>query len=117
MADTLAPALFLLKPRPGQTDVRIDTAIILELRDTDTGVESNSVVIKVDGPTAWTGDTQQTGFTVTKVPLTDGIRYEIVPDADLPDNALVLIEVYAEDNETTPNVLDTQVTFHTGAWK
>ena len=105
------------RPKAGASEVRVDLSIILELWDTDTGVDLSSVVIKVNSVTAWTGDAQQTGFTVTKTPMTGGgVRYEIDPDSDLNDNSVQVLDVYAEDLETIPNVLDTRVEFHTGAW-
>jgi hypothetical protein len=106
------------RPKAGASEVRVDLSIILELWDTDTGVDQSSVVIKVDDVTAWTGDAQQSGFTVTKAALTGGgVRYEINPDSDFRPNQVVSLAVYAEDLETTPNVLDEQIEFSTGAWE
>lgn len=117
MADTLAPALFLRKPHRGASDVRIGTNIVLEVWDTDTGVDASSVVITVNGVVAWTGDAQQTGFTVTKTVIPGGgIQYDINPDSDLPYYAAVMVRVEADDLETTPNSMDERVSFFTGAW-
>jgi hypothetical protein len=96
--------------------VRLDADILLEIWDTDTGVDASTVVIKVDGLTAWTGDLQQSGFVVTKTVFTGGIRYLINPDVDFKPTVAIEVEVAADDLETSPNSMLEQRTFCTGAW-
>lgn len=118
MADTLAPAVFLRKPRNGRSTARLNTNIVLEVWDTGTGVNASSVVIKINGVVAWTGDAQQTGFVVSKTVLKGGgLRYDINPNTNFKTNEVVGVEVYAEDLETVPNTVTASGEFSTGAWK
>lgn len=117
MADTTPPALILLRPRNGASDVLANSNILLEIWDTDTGVDLSSVVITINGVVAWAGDTQQTGFIVTKAVIpVGGIRYDINPDSDFPYSSMVVVLVEADDLETTPNSMREQCEFFTGAW-
>jgi len=94
-----------------------DTNIMLEVWDTDTGVDAATVVIKVNSVVAWTGDAQQTGFAVTKTVLAGGgIRYEINPDSDFHPTERVLLEVAADDLEAAPNSMSERREFCIGAW-
>lgn len=106
----------MVSPQGRESLVPTDTNITLELWDFETGVDAASVVIKVDGVPAWTGDAQQAGFSVTKTVLSGGIRYEINPDANFKVTAGTLLEVEAADLESTPNAMSERLTFCTGAW-
>ena len=111
--DTTGPFLQNLDPGSGDVDVERDVDIALEIIDTAAGVDESTVVLKVQGVTAWTGDAAQPGFTVTKSAVTDGFRYVIDPDTLLPSYTVITIGVYAEDLASTPNVLDTSYPFTT----
>lgn len=114
--DVSSPEVFLRRPVRGASDVGLSSNVIVEIFDTGKGVDESSVVIKVDGVVAWTGDTQQSGFTVTKRALLGGFQYEINPDSNFKPSTQMAIEVYAEDLATTPNSVSRQLEFSTGAW-
>lgn len=111
--DFEAPVLANQNPAPLDTDVDVDTNIYLELTDVGTGINALSVVLTVNGDTAWTGDAAQPGFAVTKTPIANGYSYSINPTARLSEGVTNTIDVYAEDNVLLPNVLDTSYTFDT----
>ena len=90
------PYLANLSPYDGEVGVLPDGNIVLDILDDDSSVNAASVVIKVNGETAWQGDTQQQGFVVTKTSVSLGLRYEINPNKFLPPG-VTLVEVYAED--------------------
>jgi hypothetical protein len=110
-SDTDPPVLQNQDPAPSSTGNARDVEIALEIVDVGSGVDAASVVLKVKGVTAWTGDAQQPGFSVTKSVIADGFRYVIERDAlfDYADN--VVVGVYAADLAGTPNVLDTTYDF------
>jgi len=90
------PILQNQDPAPNETGVSRSVNIILELIDELTGIEAASVIIKIDGDTAWSNDAAQVGYSGTKTSITDGFRYEIDPDDLLPNLGTVTINVYAE---------------------
>jgi hypothetical protein len=90
------PVLRNLDPQANETGVFRDENIILEVYDDITGVDEDSIIIRVDGVTAWQNDTQQVGFSVAKTIISNGFRYEINPDDLLANYAWINIEVYAE---------------------
>jgi hypothetical protein len=109
------PVLQNLNPASGEPAASIGANVVLEIVDIHTGVAASTVILTVGGTVAWTGDTQQAGFVVTKETIPDGFRYTINPDALFPENSTITIEVYAEDLVSPPNVLDTSYTFDTVA--
>ena len=111
--DISAPTLQNLSPFAGETEVAVDTNILLDIIDTGTALDEASIKITVNGTVAWENDVQQAGFVVTKTPVTNGFRYEVNPDVDLPYQPVNTVEVYAEDDAPLPNVLDTSYTFDT----
>jgi hypothetical protein len=116
--DVGRPAVFLRKPGYGASCVRVASNVIVEVWDTGTGVKVSSVVIKVNGVVAWTGDAQQTGFAVTKTVLKGGgLRYDVNPNTNFKPNEVVGVEVYVEDLETPANTVTASREFSTGAWK
>jgi hypothetical protein len=109
--DITPPYLANQDPAPSEPNVEVDHNVTLEILDDGAGVDAESVVIDVDGSTAWSGDAQQAGFAVTKTPISGGFEYVINPDSDFAWNDTILIEVYAED--IASNVLDTSYSFDT----
>jgi hypothetical protein len=109
--DTVDPYLQNQSPAPSTGGHARDVNIILEIIDDDSGVDESTVVLTVEGSTAWTGDAQQPGFAVTKTPVTNGFRYEINPDSDFSYEQVVDIGVDAYDLAGTPNQLSTSYNF------
>lgn len=114
--DVGPPFALLRRPPHGSSNVGKGSSIILDIGDMGTGINAASVIITVNGVVAWQGEAQQTGFTVTRSILAWGHQYVIDPSTDFPPNSPVGVEIYAEDLEAVPNVLNIQRTFHTGAW-
>lgn len=112
--DTDPPVLQNQNPSPLDTGVAIDQNLVLEIVDTGAGLDPSSVVLKVNGATAWENDAQKPGFVVAKDPVVDGWKYTINPDALLPEGLPTTIAVYARDASPFPNVLDTSYFFTTG---
>lgn len=112
-ADTDPPEWANLSPDSGDIDVSLTTTISLDILDYDAGVDVDSVYIKVEGVYAWLNDTEQTGFSVVKSSITDGYRYVITPDSPFTSYQTVDIDVYAEDLDTIPNVLNDSYNFRT----
>lgn len=113
LTDVTAPVLQNLNPAAEQANVGITSDIYLEVVDPDTGVDAASVVLKVEGVTAWTGDAQQAGFTVTKNVVAGGFSYGIDPDDPLPALNTIVVGVVADDNAGVPNTLNTSYQFYT----
>lgn len=90
------PRLQNQDPAPAAANVLPTSTIAFDLVDDNGDLNASSVVIKVNTVTVWTGDAQQSGYTVTKTPVANGFRYEISSDAGW-DPGTVTVEVYAED--------------------
>lgn len=112
-ADSDPPEWANLSPNDSDIDVSLTTTISLDILDYDSGVDVDSVYIKVEGVYAWLNDTEQTGFSVVKTSITDGYRYVITPDTPFTSYQTVDVDVYAEDLEVTPNVLNDSYSFRT----
>jgi hypothetical protein len=105
------PELTNQNPAPGDTRVILETNISLDIIDDDNDVDTSSVILEVDGTTAWQNETSQPGFTVNVSTITDGYRYKIKPDADLDSYATIRIDAYAYD--AYDNYFDEFYTFRT----
>lgn len=111
--DNESPYLENLDPYDTETEVARTSNVILDVVDDGSGVDAASVVIKVGGVTAWQSEAAQSGFAVTRIPLSNGHTYIINPNTDFGSYQTVLIEVQAQDNATVPNTLDTSYSFRT----
>lgn len=115
--DIEAPYLKDLDPMPGQTIVPVNTNILLTVFDDATGVNKDSVSIRVDnkyvingGNTAPYSDYADT--TITPI-LDKGFQYTIDLVQNLKFNRAVTIEVSAVDKATPPNEFLDLYTFFT----
>jgi hypothetical protein len=114
--DTSAPTLQNRNPGPGSSGIAIDSNVYLELVD-ENGIDPGSVVIQINGVTAWQNQAQQNGFTVAKAPVVGppaGWSYDIDPPSDFSEGLSQSVRVYARDVAPLPNTLDTTYTFTTG---
>jgi hypothetical protein len=105
------PYLQNQSPAPGVSDISQSAPVSLEIIDLVTGVDPVSVVIKLGGVEAWKNDVQQSGFTVSKVSITNGYRYSVSVHPLFPSFDWVTVGVYAED--LASNILDTTYSFQT----
>lgn len=97
-------------PPEGAPNVDANANLSIDVTDPDADLDASSVEIAVNGTTAWTGDAQQSGFAVTKTPITNGFNYLINPDAALPLGTNTLFVRAADTggpNEATRTILFT----------
>lgn len=101
-------------PAPFETGVDPTADIIIEIISDGFGVDAAAVTLSVNGSLAWTGDAQQSGFSVVKSAITDGFRYVINPDVPLPASTTIPMFLYAEDLDSPFNILNLSWSFDTG---
>jgi hypothetical protein len=94
--DFQVPTITDKRPTSGDTDVAPYQPVFLEVTD-DVGVDAASVIIKHNGKTAWSGDAEQEGFSVTKSSITNGYAYSVLPHTLPARGDKVTVDVYAED--------------------
>lgn len=111
--DLVAPALANQDPAPFETSVDQDKVIEFDIIDTETGVDVDSVIIKVETVIAWQNDAPQAGFTGTRTPIAGGHHYTIDRLVSYGESETINVEVYALDQAVIVNVLDTSYTFVT----
>jgi len=111
--DVDAPVWQNLLPNAGDINVPVATTVYLEVVDPGSGVNSGSVIIKVNGDNAWHTDSEQVGFTVVKAIIPGGYSYLITPDTPFGSYDDVVINVYAEDQAPLPNELNDSYSFRT----
>jgi len=110
-ADVEAPYLQGQVPAPSAPNIPIDTTVILEVVDDGYGVQASSVILRVNGTIAWTGDAQQPGFTVVKTAVAGGFHYVITPAVEFGEGTTPVIRAQASDLAPVPNTLDTTYSF------
>jgi hypothetical protein len=105
---TEAPFLRNQSPAPNDTSIPLSTNISYEIADNDSAIDGYSIVLTINGQTAYQYESQQSGFTVSRWSLSDGYRFLIDPDCDF-DSGTITIDAYAIDMDS--NVLDTSYWF------
>lgn len=110
-----APVLQNQAPASDATYVVPNTKIYLEITDADADLVAASVILKINGKTAWSSDAAQSGFAVTKTAITNGFSYEIEPFDPFVRGTTVQVDVYAED--AIPNSLSESYYFVIGTDK
>ena len=104
--DTTPPALTQANPAPDQTQVALDTPIFFRLGDTQSGVDTNSVSVTVDGSP------------VTDIRFFgDASDYAVLCflSSQLPANTTIAVQVSAADLASSPNTLNDNWSFTTGS--
>ena len=103
--DLTPPVLSQSDPANGATNVPRNAGIYFVVTDARSGVNSNSIVVRVNG-------VQENA---TKTATTSGYAVQVNPAADFPASSSVTVAVTAADGAATPNVLSTSWTFTTSA--
>ncbi|MHC4620424.1 MAG: Ig-like domain-containing domain [Planctomycetota bacterium] len=115
VADTKAPEIHAHHPKPNTSGHPTETTIAFDVDDAS-DVDEATVVIRINPgtglETAWTGDTAQAGYTVSRTFKTNGLHYEVTRDAGLDAAATITVEVDCDD--TLGNPLSDSWTFATG---
>jgi hypothetical protein len=97
VTDTTPPYTAGHDPAPNATDIPPDTNIVVHVKDSGTGVDQNTIVMKVDG------------MEVTPARTGDKYDYLLIYDplTDFNHEQVVNVTVDAADLNETPNVMDT----------
>lgn len=111
-ADATPPDFENVSPASGAVGVLLDAPVVFEVTDTESGVDTASVVVTVNGVVAWTGGAAAGGWIGVVETIADGYRYTLTPPADWDRDALISVDVLAED--LAENSATSAWTFHTG---
>jgi len=102
--DTVAPVVTPVDPTDDEGDVPLDSSVILDITDVDSGVDVNSVIIAIGGVTAWQADAPAPGYSGSRTVILSGdgsyalgFRYTLYPDVDLLYGTLYTVLVDASD--------------------
>ncbi len=107
--DTAPPYIASISPSHGQTDVPVDTDIVIRLKDDDSGLNLVTLEVTVGG-VAYNYDSAGVNISGTANDST----ITIDPTSDLPAGSAVEITVYVCDQAASPNCLDvTGILFNT----
>lgn len=107
-----APELQNQDPAPSSTGNDHDTNVVLDIVDVNDDLDASSVVIRINGEIAWTGDAPAAGYSGNKSAITNGYTYTLDPFADFEEGTQT-IRVVADD--LASNTLDETYTFDTDA--
>lgn len=116
LPDVDAPELRNMDPVPLQADVIVNSNITFDIVDIHTGLNPQSVTVKIDDITVVeSGVVINTSYAETSISgIEGGKRYIINPTDIFEFNSIYTISVYAEDNySVAPNILDTTYYFFT----
>lgn len=130
LADVESPYLINLSPSKYQSEVAVDTNLVIEITDDHTGVDFSSVIITLNDLILVSGENTLNQDIFNTTPLITqsgrGIRYLIDPVYNFEFKSLINISVYAKDKFTgtlydiwgnpyqaTPNVLNDSYNFLT----
>lgn len=89
-------------PAPDEMGVEPDKVVAFDLVGDGGVVDPATVEITVAGVVAYTGETSQPGFSVTRTAIAGGYRYETSHTAPFPLYTVIKLEVYAEDTVGNP---------------
>lgn len=116
--DITAPSLDNRDPAPSQIDVRWKSDVYLEIYETETLVQRNTIKVYVAGTLAFDGTSFQSGFTGTVLPAdATAARYYVTvnPDTNFSFSTSVTIRVVARNTSVPYEELDTSYNFTTEA--
>jgi len=108
--DLIAPS-YTTTPIANSYENEVDSTVVINLLDSDSGVDPSTVIITIESEVAWTGDAQAGDFTASKSSTSFGYRYTLDRNYDYDYADDVLVELYAEDYDG--NALDTSWTWST----
>lgn len=93
VADVTPPNVINPDPTPGERDVALDTNVTFDIRDSQSGVDLESLTVNVDGIIYTRGGVNRFSFVGTPGAYSVAIN----PDADFTPGAPVLVEINATD--------------------
>ncbi|MFA5128971.1 MAG: Ig-like domain-containing protein [Patescibacteria group bacterium] len=101
VADVTPPSVLNPDPTPDERDVPLDTNVIFDIRDSQSGVDLDSLTVNVDGIIYTRGGINRFSFVGTP----ESYAVAINPDTDFTPGVPVLVEINAADlsgNRMTP---------------
>ncbi len=104
-ADTSPPYVQNLNPVPGATDVSVSTNIYLEVVDTGSGVDQNTINFQVAGTDIVINGIVQSGYTVAINSVTDGYSLDYNPTTDFSEFQVVDVIISASDMAAPANAM------------
>ena len=112
ISDSTSPTIFTLTPSVSATDVSRSTNISFQIDDTDTGVDSSTLDVNIEGTSAIANGSFQDGFDGT-ITYDNAGGYDVVinPDTDFDYQQLVEVDVSVSD--MADNDLSSDWTFAT----
>lgn len=110
-ADASAPSINYQSPLSGAVKVAAETNLYFELDDNNSGVNLNSLNVKVSGRNAILSGAWQSGFSGKIESSNRGYKVTIDPASDFSINSKITIEVSVSDNNG--NSLNTSWSFTT----
>jgi len=103
--DTDPPVVSNRFPASGATEVAIASNVSFDLTDTETGVNTASVSVTLNGVPAITLGVFQPGFTGSFTPIANGYTVTINPSADFALHSIVTVVVNGADLNILPNYM------------
>ena len=103
-ADTAAPTISQRAPAAGATGVPLNASIYFVATDDKTGVDTQSIAVKVNGVSCPFGTSSAAG----------GIAVQCDPASDFAPDSDVQVVISIADLATPPNVAQRSYSFHTG---
>lgn len=94
--DSTPPTISLISPSDSAADVAANSAVILRVED-NSSIISNSIVIHIEGSTAFSNGLFDSSFSGFIDPLPKGYAFTIYRNTSYPFSAIVNISVSAQD--------------------
>lgn len=116
LPDTFPPFLENLNPLIGQSEVVVNSDILLTVNDLHTGVDLSTVILEIEDEVVFSGSTSVSpNYNVLVSSTLDfrGYNFVIDPINDFSFDQQVDVSVKAFDSFTPPNFLDTTYSFTT----
>lgn len=107
-SDLTGPVISALNPADDALNVSVSTSVSFEATDPETGVDSGSLYLTINGTPAVVAGVVQPGFTGTVIAILNGFSVTATPTSLFPSLALVSVEAKASNNALPSPVETTQ---------
>jgi len=106
------PVISNYYPAPYATNVDPATVVSFDITDANNDLDPTTVIIGVNGTTAYAGLIQKNGFSVVRTPVVKGFSYEIVSPINFTYSSDVRVSILARDtsNRTVIALYSFQIT-------
>lgn len=113
LVDLTAPYVDSKYPAAGTRGIDIDVIPSFNLKDNETGVNTATTKIWVEGSLIYDGGVSSSGWTVSRTTVSGGYKYTLNHSTSFAFKSEITVRVYGEDLASTPNTVDTSWTFNT----